>query len=307
MHLTPTVFLDAQIPFDANLARILRGMAKKSNKSVPKKNPHPLKQVPQDLRDFLQEKATLYESLAFIPDDPISIPHDFRDSSDVELAAFLTATLAWGQRMTIKKNAHEWIARMDHAPRQFLESASASEMEATSQGFVHRTFQPRDALLFMHALQELLMEHGGLEAVFLPDDRALRNGRSVQPHLEVFHDRFFAAAAKRGFEAGRTRKHVATPARGSATKRMNMFLRWMVRPSGRGVDFGIWKSIEPRQLMVPLDVHTGNVGRKLGLLQRNANDWRAVEELMAGLRQVDAEDPVRMDFALFGLGAIEGF
>lgn len=266
-----------------------------------------MREVSPDLQDFLQEKATLYESLAFIPDDPISIPHDFRDSSDVELAAFLTATLAWGQRETIKKNANEWMARMDHAPRQFLESASASEMEATSQGFVHRTFQPRDALLFMHALQELLIEYQGLEAVFLPDNGTLRNGLSVQPHLEVFHERFFAAAAKRGFEAGRTRKHVATPARGSATKRMNMFLRWMVRPSGRGVDFGIWKSIEPRQLMIPLDVHTGNVGRKLGLLQRKANDWRAVEELMAGLRQVDAEDPVRMDFALFGLGAIEGF
>ena len=122
-----------------------------------------------------------------------------------------------------------------------------------------------------------------------------------------YDERFFAAAASRGFEAGRTQKHVATPVRGSATKRLNMFLRWMVRSSARGVDFGVWSAIEPRQLMIPLDVHTGNVGRKLQLLHRNANDWRAVEELMSGLRQVDARDPVRLDFALFGLGAIEGF
>ena len=195
---------------------------------------------------------------------------------------------------------------MDHAPRQFLESASAGEMEATSQGFVHRTFQPRDAMLFMHALQELLIEYKGLEAVFLPENRALRNGLSVQPHLEVFHERFFAAAAKRGFEAGRTRKHVATPARGSATKRMNMFLRWMIRDDNKGVDFGLWKSISPSQLSCPLDIHSGNVARSLGLLYRKQNDQKAVEELDLNLRKYDPQDPVKYDYALFGLGVFEG-
>ena len=282
-------------------------MAKKLNKSGRSPKQTDLPEVSADLTAFLQEKAERYESLDFIPDDPIAIPHDYGDVKDIELAAFLTATLAWGQRTTIKKNAIKWMDRMDNSPRQFLESASAGEMEAVSEGFVHRTFQPRDALLFMHALQELLLEFDGLEAVFLPSDHAARTGRSVKPHLEVFHERFFSAAAARGFDAGRTRKHVATPARGSATKRLNMFLRWMVRPAARGVDFGIWNAIEPRQLMIPLDVHTGNVGRKLGLLERKASDWRAVEELMTCLRQVDPNDPVRMDFALFGLGAIEGF
>ena len=274
-------------------------MAKNVNKSLPN--------LSHDLKGFLLEKAERYESLDFIPDDPISIPHRFEDPRDIELAAFLTATLAWGQRVTIKRNANEWMRRMDECPRQFLQHASAKEMEKVSEGFVHRTFQPRDALLFMHALQALLWEFSSLESVFLPVDVSQREGPSVRPHLEVFHERFFSAAASRGFEAGRTQKHVATPVRGSATKRLNMFLRWMVRSSARGVDFGVWSAIEPRQLMIPLDVHTGNVGRKLQLLHRNANDWRAVEELMSGLRQVDAHDPVRLDFALFGLGAIEGF
>jgi hypothetical protein len=211
VHLTPTVFLDAQIPFDANLARILRGMAKKSNKSEPQKNPRLMREVSPDLRDFLQEKATLYESLAFIPDDPISIPHDFRDSSDVELAAFLTATLAWGQRVTIKKNANEWMTRMDHAPRQFLESASAGEMEATSQGFVHRTFQPRDALLFMHALQELLIEYKGLEAVFSPRKSSVAKRTFSPATFGGVSRAFFCGGCETGF-----RSRTNSKARGNA-------------------------------------------------------------------------------------------
>jgi len=131
--------------------------------------------------------------------------------------------------------------------------------------------------------------------------------RSAYACIASFHERFFAAAEKRGFEAGRTRKHVATPVRGSAAKRLNMYLRWMVRPATRGVDFGLWHAIKPRDLMMPLDVHTGNMGRKLGLLNRKQNDWRAVDELTSALRTIDAEDPVRLDFALFGLGAIEKF
>jgi len=155
----------------------------------------------------------------------------------------------------------------------------------------------------LHALQALVKDHGGLERAFVPEGEPSHAAAC----LTAFHNRFFKAAAARGYEAGRTRKHVATPVRGSAAKRLNMFLRWMVRPSRRGVDFGIWNQIAPCQLMVPLDVHTGNVGRKLGLLERKQNDWRSVELLTAALREVDANDPVRLDFALFGLGAIEQF
>ncbi|MGB2385340.1 MAG: DUF2400 domain-containing protein, partial [Flavobacteriales bacterium] len=170
-------------------------------------------------------------------------------------------------------------------------------------GFVHRTFQPRDAEVFLHALQVLFVSFGGLEQAFVPDGDAV----NANACLTAFHNRFFEAAAQRGYEAGRTRKHVATPVRGSAAKRLNMYLRWMVRPSRRGVDFGVWSQIKSSQLMVPLDVHTGNVGRKLGLLTRKQNDWQAVEMLTAALRKVDPVDPVRLDFALFGLGAIEQF
>ena len=260
-------------------------------------------QVTDDLRSFLLEKAEAYERLDFIQNDPIAIPHRFSQRTDIEVAGFIAATLAWGQRKTIMQNASAFVERMDHAPADFLRHANSDDMAVAAEGFVHRTFQPRDAELFLHALQELYREHGGLEAAFLP----ATGERSAYACIASFHERFFAAAGKRGFEAGRTRKHVATPVRGSAAKRLNMYLRWMVRPATRGVDFGLWHAIKPRDLMMPLDVHTGNMGRKLGLLNRKQNDWRAVDELTSALRTIDAEDPVRLDFALFGLGAIEKF
>lgn len=260
-------------------------------------------EVADELRDFLLEKADVYERLDFIPDDPISIPHRFSARADIEISGFIAATLAWGQRKTIMHNASAFIERMDNAPAAFLEQANSDEMTAVARGFVHRTFQPRDAELFLHALQGLYREFGSLEAAFLPP----AGERNAHGCIAAFHERFFAAAAERGFEAGRTRKHVATPVRGSAAKRLNMYLRWMVRSAARGVDFGLWSEILPSDLMMPLDVHTGNIGRKLGLLNRKQNDWRAVEELTNSLRTVDADDPVRLDFALFGLGAIEKF
>ncbi|MFZ8836078.1 MAG: TIGR02757 family protein [Flavobacteriales bacterium] len=257
----------------------------------------------EDLKAFLLEKADHFETLDFVADDPISVPHRYRNPRDIELAGFIAASLAWGQRKTILKNALRFLERMDESPYDYLLQATDREIEVTSAGFVHRTFQPRDAKVFLHALQELLSEFNTLEAAFIPRE----SSPTVQRHLEIFNERFFEAAQRRGFEAGRTRKHVATPAKASASKRLNMFLRWMVRPASRGVDFGIWKQIKTHQLMIPLDVHTGNVARKLGLLHRNTNDWKAVEELMIPLRMVDEQDPVRLDFALFGLGAIEGF
>jgi uncharacterized protein (TIGR02757 family) len=259
--------------------------------------------VPDDLRDFLLEKAALYERPDFIPNDPIAVPHRFSDKADIELAGFIAAILAWGQRKTILASAGVFMDRLDGAPGDFMKHATAADIRTAAKGFVHRTFQPRDAELFLHALQALTHAHGGLESAFVPEG----TNHDAEACLTAFHARFFEAAAQRGYAADRTRKHVATPARGSAAKRLNMFLRWMVRPSRRGVDFGIWNQIAPSQLMVPLDVHTGNVGRKLGLLDRKQNDWKAVELLTAALRQVDPDDPVRLDFALFGLGAIEQF
>lgn len=258
--------------------------------------------VSDDLRDFLLEKAAAYERPDFIPDDPIAIPHRFSNKADIELAGFIAATLAWGQRKTILASAGAFMDRLDGAPGDFMQHATPADIRTAAKGFVHRTFQPRDAEVFLHALQSLVKDYGGLERAFVPDGEP-----SQEACLTIFHNRFFEAAAARGYEAGRTRKHVATPVRGSAAKRLNMYLRWMVRPSRRGVDFGIWHQISPSQLMVPLDVHTGNVGRKLGLLGRKQNDWRAVELLTAALREVDPDDPVRLDFALFGLGAIEQF
>jgi len=278
--------------------------SKKEFKSASNRNKRP--RVSDEIRSFLLEKADVFERPDFIPDDPISVPHEFTHPRDIELAGFIAASLAWGQRKTILNNAQKLIQRMDSAPAEFLQSASSEELSVAADGFIHRTFQPRDALVFLHALQVLLEQFGSLEKAFIPADTS-RPSATVEPHLIAFHERFFKAAASRGYAADRTRKHVASPARGSATKRLNMFLRWMVRSPQRGVDFGIWKEIQPHQLMIPLDVHTGNVGRKLGLLERRASDWRAVEELMGSLREVDTQDPVRLDFALFGLGAVEGF
>ncbi len=263
------------------------------------------RKVDSEMRAFLLEKAEFYERAGFIEDDPISVPHRFSNPRDVELAGFIAASLAWGQRKTILKSASKFIERMDNAPSEFIGQATPAELKRASADFVHRTFQPRDAEVFLHALQGLMKQHGTLEEAFLVHSAS--SAPTAEDHLCAFHDRFFEAAAHRGFEPGRTQKHVASPRRGSATKRLNMFLRWMVRSNARGVDFGIWKAISPAQLMIPLDVHTGNVGRKLGLLDRKASDWKAVEELMESLRQIDSADPVRLDFALFGLGAIEGF
>jgi uncharacterized protein (TIGR02757 family) len=268
--------------------------------------------------DFLREKALKYESRDFIPDDPVAIPHRYAQPRDQELAGFLTALIAWGNRKSILHSAEGWMGRMDDAPYAFVRSASRAEWEGAMSGWCHRTMSAADAVAIGLGLQGLLREWGSLEAAFAAGfpaaiagatQRPLTGGAPVDTHgaqMQAawgrFHDLVFA-----GSPPGRERKHVADPRRGAAAKRLNMFLRWMVRSPARGVDLGIWTQVRPSQLMMPLDVHTANVGRKLGLLERRANDWRAVEELTAALRVVDPEDPVRLDFALFGLGAIEGF
>ncbi len=265
--------------------------------------------LPESLKTFLLEKAAEYEDRSFIVDDPIAIPHRYEKAEDIEVAGFLTASLAWGNRKSILKSADALMGRMDHDPSAFLREASDLELRQAVKGFVHRTFQERDAALFFVALRGIVKKYGSLEAVFVEGYKQSKatDKSAMADAIGHFHRVFFALAEEGGMPADRTRKHVAQPQKGSAAKRINMYTRWMVRPAARGVDFGIWKGLSPADLMIPLDVHTGNMARKLELVDRKANDWQTVELMMQALRQVDPLDPVRMDFALFGLGAIEGF
>ena len=258
--------------------------------------------TPLDVQEFLLEKADLYEVPDFIPQDPLSIPHRFTHRDDIEVAAFFSATLAWGNRVSILKSLNQLMERMDHAPGSFVRDHDERDLRVFD-GFVHRTFQADDARSFVRALAGLLRTHGTLEAAMLAGWTDTQSPQSVAGALTQFHHAFMG---EKGV-ASRTKKHVANPAKGSAAKRLNMFLRWMVRSSHRGVDLGLWRDISPSVLHIPLDVHTSNVGRKLGLLTRASNDWKAVEELTASLRAIDPVDPVRLDFALFGLGVMEGF
>jgi len=256
----------------------------------------------EQLTDFLDEKALTYNKNYFIDTDPIQIPHQFKDKEDIEIAAFLTATIAWGRRDLIIKSAHKMMTLMGDKPKEFVLNFDMEKEAHFFSNFKHRTFNGSDLAYFIHSLRLLIIQHGSLEQAFaagiLPTDINMKNS------LGNFHDLFFNA--DHSF-AHHSKKHVANPLQGSAAKRLNMFLRWMVRKDEFGVDFGLWETISPSILSCPLDVHTGNVGRKLGLITRNQNDWKTVEELDGYLRLMDAKDPVKYDFALFGLGVFEGF
>ncbi|QTN39198.1 TIGR02757 family protein [Cryomorphaceae bacterium] len=249
-----------------------------------------------ELKAFLDEKVAAYEHPSFLSDDPIQIPHSFSLREDVEVAAFLSATIAWGQRVTIINNARKLMDLMGSSPYDFVMNHKEEHLDRFSD-WCHRTFQPEDLHYFLRALKELYSAKGSLEPYFArPQSSDLSGG------IHSFHESFFAHQPP-----PRTRKHVSDPFKGSAAKRLNMFLRWMVRDGAKGVDFGLWTSISPSQLSCPLDVHSGNVARKLGLLRRKQNDWKAVQELDQSLRRLDPVDPVKYDFALFGLGVFEGF
>lgn len=248
-----------------------------------------------ELKKFLDSKVARYEQYSFCESDPIGIVHTFHKKEDIEIAAFLAASIAWGQRKTIIRNATFLLDRMDRSPHDFILNFTDDDLR-DFENFKHRTFNFDDLKGFFVGLQNLYTNHGGLEPALstVPTDMAKNISKFKQLFFEAIH-------------LPRTRKHVADPLKGSAAKRINMYLRWMVRPAAGGVDFGLWKSIKPGQLYLPLDVHTGSVGRKLGLLKRNQNDWKAVEEITKGLRKFDSEDPVKYDYALFGLGVFEGF
>jgi len=251
-----------------------------------------------ELKSFLDEKADCYNTVDFIGTDPIQIPHRFTKKADIEIAAFLTATLAWGQKTTIIRNATFLMSWMPGGPCEFILNAREEELTKFLP-FVHRTFNGIDCIYFLKALGNLYRHHGGIGQLF--ESQYARHGDMFRSMVH-FREVFFRAAFP-----GRTAKHLANIENGASGKRLNMFLRWMVRRDKKGVDFGIWEGIPMHALFIPLDVHSGTVARKLGLLERKQNDWRAVTELTGRLREFDPEDPVRYDFALFGLGSFEKF
>jgi uncharacterized protein (TIGR02757 family) len=249
------------------------------------------------LKDFLDTKVEQYNQPRFIESDPIQIPHQFSKKEDVEIAAFLTATIAWGNRKSIINNAKRMMQLLDNAPYQFVMQHEENDLGALMP-FVHRTFNGEDFIQFIQSLQHIYRNHNGLESVFTTHSETF----STQKAIHQFKKTFFEID-----HLSRTQKHVSDPMKNSAAKRINMFLRWMVRNDANGVDFGIWESLSPAQLSCPLDVHSGNVARKLGLLKRKQNDGKALAELDTTLRKLDKNDPVKYDFALFGLGVFENF
>ena len=250
-----------------------------------------------ELKQFLDAKVEQYNTIKFIETDPIQIPHSFSKKEDIEIAAFLTATIAWGNRKSIIKNAQRFVALMDHAPYDFVMTHEPQDL-SVFEGFVHRTFNSTDAKQFIKSLRHIYSKHDGMESVFFQNSK---DGR-LQYAIHKFKTLFFEMEHPK-----RTEKHISDPLKNSAAKRLNMFLRWMVRPNDTGVDFGLWPTLSPSQLSCPLDVHSGNVARKLGLLKRKQNDAKALEELDKNLRLLDEKDPVKYDFALFGLGVFESF
>jgi len=248
------------------------------------------------LKNFLDEKVEQSNQPGFIENDPISIPHQYKKKQDIEIAALMASVLAWGQRVTIINKTKEFLNWMDGTPHEFVLHHRERDLKPFAN-FKHRTFNGTDALYFIAALKNLYQIHPSLENAF----PLAENEETTERALVEFHRLFFDLH----FAPTRTRKHVATPARKSACKRMNMFLRWMVRNDDRGVDFGLWKKIKPSQLVCPLDVHVERVARKLKLLKKQPANWKAAVELTQALRILDPHDPVKYDFALFGLG-IEG-
>jgi len=250
-----------------------------------------------ELKDFLDKKVDLYNNPSFIEDDPISIPHLFKIKQDIEIAGFWAAILAWGQRRTIINKCKELFEMMDFAPYDFVLNHSESDLKRL-ENFKHRTFNATDTLYFIHFFNHYYREHDSLESAFV-----LKNtDEGVRNRLISFHHQFFALDDY----PARTKKHVPTPERKSACKRINMFLRWMVRKDNKGVDFGIWNDINPSELICPCDLHVDRVARRLGLISRKQTDWQTALELTENLKKLDPTDPVKYDFALFGLGVIEG-
>jgi uncharacterized protein (TIGR02757 family) len=249
-----------------------------------------------EIKAFLEEKYLQYNNPSFIECDPISIPHGFSERNDREISGFLTAAIAWGRRDLILRSSRLMLDLMDNSPYEFVMTANEDELLRFSH-FVHRTFNGEDCIYFIRGLRYIYSNFGSMEEVIL---KGMKTSGSVREGLSNLRLIFFSLP-----HATRNEKHFADVMGGAAGKRLNMFLRWMVRKDHFGVDFGIWNRIDPANLYIPLDLHSGNTARKLGLLTRKMNDWKAVEELTGILREFDPADPVKYDFALFGLGVNE--
>ena len=250
----------------------------------------------KELKEFLDEKVIQYNNQDFIESDPVQIPHLFSQKEDIEIAGFLSASIAWGNRKMIIRNSHKMMELMGDSPYDFIMNFTDSNLDRIPQKAIHRTFNHEDFIFFLKNFRRIYTQFESLEDVFLIHDNEINFSHSI----ERFRNHFIS-------EKHRGQKHVSSPYKNSASKRLIMFLRWMVRKDKKGVDFGIWEKIDPKFLSVPLDVHTANISRKLGILTRKQNDWKAVEELDVMLRKYNADDPAVYDFALFGLGVSKEF
>jgi len=252
--------------------------------------------MPEHLKSFLDKKVEEYNRPAFIKDDPISIPHLFTKKQDIEIAGFFAGIFAWGNRTTIIAKSKELMQRMDNSPFDFIKNHSSKDLK-NLKDFKHRTFNEDDLLYFTESLHYHYSEHSSFEQAFFPNKKL-----DTEQGLVHFKSYFFSLEHLK-----RTEKHISSPLQKSTCKRLNMFLRWMVRDDNKGVDFGLWKNILPSKLIIPIDLHVARVAKKLGLLKRKQVDWIAAVELTDALRQLDDKDPVKYDFALFNLGIIEKF
>lgn len=253
------------------------------------------KQHIRSLKDFLDSKVEQYNTPAFIADDPISVPHSYSKLQDIEIIGFFAAIFAWGQRKTIINKARELALRMDNSPYDFIINHQEQDLKSLL-GFKHRTFNETDLLYTVHFMKQHYLKFSSLEDAFVNSE-----AMNIEESLTYFHNYFFSLPEA----STRTKKHIPTPTRGSACKRINMYLRWMVRDDNRGVDFGLWKRITPNQLICPLDLHVERTARKLNLLQRDKADWKTAIELTENLRLLDDKDPVKYDFALFAISIEE--
>ncbi|WP_431608855.1 TIGR02757 family protein [Chryseobacterium sp. 'Rf worker isolate 10'] len=246
----------------------------------------------EELRDFLNEKADQYNAPDFIENDPIQIPHRFSLKQDIEIAGFLAATISWGNRKSIINSADKMLDIMGNSPYDFVMNYSEKDLETIQDKSIHRTFNGQDFSYFIRQFNRIYKENESLENLF----EVKKTENNFLHAIERFRNGFLET------EKHRSHKHISSPYKNSSAKRIIMFLRWMVRKDKRGVDFGIWENIDQKNLSIPLDVHTGNISRKLGLVSRTQNDWKTVEELDIAIRKFDEKDPAKYDFALFGLG-----
>ena len=252
--------------------------------------------MPEHLKEFLDQKVEEYNRPRFIKDDPISVPHLFTKKQDIEIAGFFAAVFAWGNRTSIISKSKEVIQRMDNSPLNFIKDHSAKDLKQLKE-FKHRTFNEDDLLYFIELLRHHYSNYDSLEDAFFPNKEF-----KAEEALIYFKNYFFSLEHLK-----RTEKHISSPLQKSTCKRLNMYLRWMVRCDAKGVDFGLWKNVSSSKLVCPIDLHVARVAKKLGLLKRKQVDWQAAVELTDALCQLDKDDPVKYDFALFNLGIVEKF